>query len=456
MEIPLPHNYRPRAYQELVYRHFVPDPFRKRADVLAHRRWGKDLLALNIVVPLTQQRVGTYWHVLPYAKQARAVVWNGKDKKGRSFRSYVPRELIDHTIEQEMRVHLKNGSIYQCIGADDIDRHVGTNPVGVVLSEWSLMNPLVYDYIRPILRENDGWCLRIFTVRGENHAWKGLLRTERLMTTNPNYLAVNQTVEHTFDESGKRVISDEDIDEERASGLSERLIQQEFYNNPTVANEGAYYAHELMAARSGGRICSVPYDPKALVDTYWDIGYGDFTVIIFMQEIGKERHVIDCYANSGEEVGHYASVMEKKEYNYGRHYGPWDVEQKHLAAGGKSVWDVAKAHGIKFIVTPQPRHVTDGIEQVRNIFPSLWFDDKKCERLLDAIADYQKEPLADHLQRSGRDDDEPPAFKDKPLHSWSSHYCDALRVMAWHVKKKPSIEIQRTQNTVTEDDFQYV
>lgn len=455
MEIQLPHNYRPRTYQEGIFSHFVPDPYKKRGVVLAHRRWGKDLLCLNIAVTLSQLRVGTYWHVLPFAKQARAVVWNGKDKKGRAFRDYIPRELVDHTNEQEMRVHFKNGSIYQCIGGDDIDRHVGTNPVGVILSEWSIMDPRVDDYISPILLENDGWSLKIFTIRGKNHAWKDLKRAERLMVNNPLWIAVNQTVDHTLNEAGRRVFTEEMIQAERDSGRSEQFIRQEYYNDPEIPIEGTYYLNELMKARADGRICTVPYEPRVLVDTYWDIGFSDFTVILFVQDVGREKRLIDVYANSGEEVGHYASVMRRsdRDYNYGRHHGPWDLEIKQLAAGGKSVYDVAKINGIKFVVTPQPRHVTDGIEQVRNIFPSLWFDEKKCERLIEALSAYRKEPLAEQLQLTGSDE---VSYKDKPVHDWTSHYADATRIMAWHAKKRTTHEIPRTKNTVTEDDFQYV
>jgi hypothetical protein len=32
---------------------------------------------------------------------------------------------------------------------------MGTNPVGIIFSEYSLMNPVVWDYFRPILRENN-------------------------------------------------------------------------------------------------------------------------------------------------------------------------------------------------------------------------------------------------------------------------------------------------------------
>jgi phage terminase large subunit len=457
VEIELPFRYEPRFYQRHLWSHFVPDAFRKRGVVIAHRRWGKDLLAVNMAACLTQQRIGTYWHVLPFKTQARAVVWNGMDKTGRKFRSYFPKQLIDYTNENEMRIHLKNGSIYQCTGGDDIDRLVGTNPVGVILSEWAIMDPRVDDYLSPILSENDGWSLKITTIRGKNHAYKDLKKAEKLMLNNPLWLGVNQTVDDTFDEDGKPVFGPEKIQAERDAGRSEQLIRQEYYNDPEAPILGAYYVNELMKCKADGRICKIPYDPRLRVSTYWDLGFGDFTVILFVQTYGFEHRVIDCYANSGEVMAHYARVLQEKGYTYDEHYAPWDVEIKDLKSDGKSIYDIARGLGIKFRVTPQPRRVEDGIEQVRNMFPSLWFDGAKCERLLEALSSYCKEPLADNLQaprRDGADDDDEVMYKDKPKHNWASHYADAVRVMAWNIRKREKDD--KPLQTTAVDEFAYV
>lgn len=453
----LPYNYTPRLYQREVWNHFVPDGYRKRAAVIAHRRWGKDLLGLNIASCLSQQVLGTYWHVLPFAKQARAVVWNGIDSQNkRRFLDYFHPKLVAWKNEQEMRVHFKNGSIWMAIGGDDIDRHVGTNPIGVVLSEWALLDPRVLDYIRPILRENNGWVLTITTVRGKNHAWKHAQRAKALMngqSTNGNpayWLYVNQTVDDTKKPDGSPVFGPADIQAERDEGMSEELIRQEYYNDPEAPIQGAYYAKEITRARAEGRITNVPYDPKIPVTTAWDIGHADATVIVFAQIIGMEIRVIDCYANSGEEMAHYANVLKQKDYNYIEHIGPWDVEAAQFAAGGKSIWDVARMLGIKFRVMPQPKSVIDGIEQVRNIFPKFWFDEKKCERLLEALSAYRKEPLAEKLQQMGSDET---AYKDRPLHDWTSDYSDAVRVLAWGYRGKKRKDEKLQDRAI--DTFQY-
>ncbi|CAB4212824.1 hypothetical protein UFOVP1444_33 [uncultured Caudovirales phage] len=444
-DVELPHRFVPRPYQKLLYEHFIPEQEKKRAFVLAHRRWGKDLAALNIAIVASQLRKGTFWHLLPYAKQARAVVWNGIDTNNDiKIMDHIPAELIDRKNENDMRVHLKNGSIWQCIGGDDIDRHVGTNPIGVVLSEYAIMDPAVWAYLRPILRENKGWSLMITTVRGKNHAWQLAQKYAEMQEKNPNYLYLNQTIDDTG------ALSKADVEEERASGMSDAMIRQEYYNDPEIPLQGAYYITEITKAQKDGRITNVTYEPKATVNTAWDIGFSDFTVIIFFQIVAQEIRIIDYYSASGEEMSHYARVLKEKDYVYESHFGPWDVEIKHLAAGGKSVWDVARSLGIKFRVTPQPKSKLDGIEQVRNIFPRLWIDKTKCSRLIEALSSYRKELLPEKLQQTGVGQDML-IYKDTPLHDWTSHFADCMRVLAWNIQKSfRKVELpQRQKDTVS-------
>jgi hypothetical protein len=51
----------------------------------------------------------------------------------RKFTSYFPRDIVKRVLDQEMKIELENGSIWQLIGTDDFDRIMGTNPVGLVL-----------------------------------------------------------------------------------------------------------------------------------------------------------------------------------------------------------------------------------------------------------------------------------------------------------------------------------
>ena len=141
--ITLPYRFTPREYQYPVLRYFDEVPNRKRAYLLAHRRTGKDLLAWNILIKESQKRVGTYWHVLPLLNQARKIVWTGSTKDGIPFLDFIPPPLIASKRDDDMSIRLKNGSLIQLVGADRIDSLIGSNPVGVTLSEFAVMKPSV-------------------------------------------------------------------------------------------------------------------------------------------------------------------------------------------------------------------------------------------------------------------------------------------------------------------------
>ena len=79
--------------------------------------------------------------------QGRKVVWEGKDKGGRPFLdafgpSAEPEKCLWHRKrDDDMTLWLHGGSRYQVVGCDHIDRLLGANPVGVIISEYATQNP---------------------------------------------------------------------------------------------------------------------------------------------------------------------------------------------------------------------------------------------------------------------------------------------------------------------------
>jgi phage terminase large subunit len=453
MDLELPHLWRPREYQVGAWNHFFPNASEKRAVITAHRRWGKDLLALNLITCLAHQTMATYWHLFPFFTQGRGVIWNGIDKNnGRAFMDYIPKHLIESTHNNEMRVHFKNGSIYQIVGSDNADRLVGTNPYGIVLSEYSLCDPKTFQLLMPILRENKGWALFISTVRGKNHMYRLGKKAVQWQKDEPTrWYQTNQTINDTKREDGLPVVSMKDVEQDRREGMSEAMIQQEYFNNPDSSLEGAYYGAEMEKALADGRICSVPWEPKLIVETSWDIGVRDSTAICFFQRYGQEIRVIDYYENSGEGLKHYARVLREKEYHYGTHWAPHDIAVREFTSGASRL-EAARAMGLKFRVTQQ-HEIQDGIEQVRNILGRCYFDGSKCERLIDALRGYRKERAADELAFQSEDGIQP-IYRDEPLHDWTSHAASAFRYFAWNCKLKAIGDYPRQETAV--DDYSYV
>ncbi len=410
--ITVPHLFEPRGYQ-------IPflsamDSGIKRAVQVWHRRSGKDKTDWNYMIKEAVEKVGNYYYFLPTYKQGRMIIWDGRGKDGIKFLEHIPEELIAGVPNKsEMKIDLKNGSLIQIIGVDRFDSKMGTNPRGCVFGEYSLQNPAAWDHIRPILRENEGWAIFNFTPRGENHGYE---MYEMAMKNDKWFCELL-----TIDDTG--VLTAEDIQEERDSGMSEDMILQEFYCSFTAANDGAYFGKQMKAAGESGRIRRVDFEPNLPVDTYWDLGVNDATAIWFVQtrRSPKEIRVIDFYQNTDEGLGHYFNILQGKGlehgYVYGSHWAPHDIKVRELTSG-VSRKDTAKKMGFDFQIVPNESK-SEGIEAVRQTIPTCWFDEIKCKDGIRALKSYHK-----------KWDDIHKTFRDEPTKDWSTHAADAFRYMA--------------------------
>ena len=260
----LPHLYTAREYQQPVWNAALSQLDRvNRFLLLWHRRAGKDKTFWNIFVAKTQERPGLYLYMLPTTSQAKKVIWKGQDKEGIKFLDHIPQELIVSKHESDMSIELKNGSIIMVLGSDNYDRIVGTNPLGVAFSEYSIADPLAWDYIRPILAENGGWAMFCYTSRGKNHGYK-LYKTNK---NNKKWYVSRLDVTQTFDADGNRAISEDAIQDEIDAGMDEATVKQEFYLSFDAIGQGVIYKDELLRMKKENRICRVPIDTKIPVNT---------------------------------------------------------------------------------------------------------------------------------------------------------------------------------------------
>lgn len=416
-EIILPNEWQPRPHQLGLWEYLENGGLRGVA--VWHRRAGKDSTALNWTAVAAHQRRGTYWHMLPEQAQGRKAVWDGIDRQGRRMidQAFPPR-LRNSTNKQEMKIELRCGSIWQVVGSDNYNSLIGSNPVGIVFSEYSVADPAAWDFLRPILVENGGWALFIYTARGRNH---GAILYE-MAKKNTSWFSQILTVDDT------NIIPPSAIQEERDSGMSEDMILQEFYCSFESAIVGAYYGKQMQLAESEGRITKVPYDPAVSVETWWDLGIDDAMSIWFVQRCGKEIHLIEYYEMTGEGFPFYAKELQDRGYVYSEHRAPHDIQVRELGTG-KSRKETAAALGIKFITSPK-LPVMDGIDTIRSILGRCWFDEKKCARGIEALKQYRKDW-----------DDKNKIFKDHPKHDWASHGSDAFRTgaVARDLRVKPAL-----------------
>lgn len=409
-KITLPYNFKPRDYQRPLFEAF--DSGFKRGIALWHRRSGKDISGVNLVAKKMFERVGTYFYFFPTYQQGKKILWNGMTYGGRKFMSYFPLELVKRVDNSEMLIEMRNGSIFQIIGTDNVDSVVGTNPVGAVFSEYALQDPRAWGFIRPILAENDGWALFNFTPRGQNHGYD----IWRVAEDDPEVWFMQKlTVEDT--KAIKKGVLKQELKEIVKLYGDEALYRQEYFCDFTVPISGSYYAAAMMLAEKEKRITNVPYDANLPVDTFWDLGIGDATAIWFAQAVGKEIRLIDYYETSGEGLNHYIKLLQEKPYTYSKHYAPHDIEVRELSTG-KTRQETAQKLGINFDVAPR-LDIDEGIDAVRRLLGQCWFDKEKCDQGINALRNYRKE--FDEKNRT---------YKNRPVHDWSSHGSDAFRYLA--------------------------
>jgi phage terminase large subunit len=407
-------SYRPRPYQAIFEQAMLAG--KRRAFLLYHRRAGKDIACWNFLINCAlEDRPGLYFYVLPTYTQGKRVIWDGIDESGTKLLHFIPKDLIvGKPNSTEMKLNLINGSMIQIVGAENYDALRGTNPKGVVFSEYAMQDPRAWtEVISPILAKNDGWAVFNTTPLGKNHAFDLWQMAER----SENWFTQKLTVDDT------NLIPRSVIDTEILEGKPEEIIQQEYWCSFDRGVDGTYYGRLISKAWDDGRICSVPYDPSLDVDTSWDLGVGDSTAIWFFQQTpGGEVHFIDFYENTGEGLAHYVSVLREKDYLYGKHYLPHDVKARELGTGA-SREEMLRKLRVKPTIVPK-LSIDDGIQAVRSILPRSWFDKTKCATGINHLENYRK-AYSNKLR----------SYLDRPLHDDASNASDSLRYCSLAIAK---------------------
>ena len=419
--ITLPNSWWPRPYQRNAWRYLERGG--KRACLTWHRRAGKDDLCLHWAACAAMQRVGNYWHLLPEQEQARKSLWRAIDPHTgqRRIDAAFPHEIRRQVRENEMSIEFVNGSTWQLAGSDRFDSLVGSPPVGVTFSEWALSDPQSWSFISPILEENAGWALFAFTPRGSNHA-KRLFDFAR---SQQDWFAERLSADVTG------VFSTEQLDHIRTDlvGLhgeqeGDAIYRQEYHCSFNAAVIGSYYGSIIERLERDGQICDVPYDKATPVVTSWDLGIGDSTSIWFLQQVGKEIHVLDYYEASGADLGHYLRELMQRDYVYSHHILPHDAKARELATGASRV-EILERLGLtsgrpggNSCIAPNLR-IEDGIQAVRALLPRCWFDAERCGRGIEKLRLYR----SDYDQKHA-------VLRPRPVHDHTSHCADAFRMAA--------------------------
>jgi phage terminase large subunit len=186
--------------------------------------------------------------------------------------------------------------------------------------------------------------------------------------------------------------------------------------------QGAIYKEQLLKAEEEGRIRPVPYDPKIPVDLYLDLGFGDRVAIWAAQRTPFETRILRYFEGDHQPIGYYLREAQTWGYVLGTWYLPWDGATKSLGTG-KSIEDIIRGNGFRVHVVRR-LEVHQGINAVRTLFPSLYFDAALCADGLRYLKRYQWGPPIEVKAVNAT------VPRTQPLHDDASHPADALRTMA--------------------------
>jgi hypothetical protein len=403
-EIAIPNGFTPRKYQARAMLAF--DAGFKRGVYVWARRSGKDVTFMHQIAKMAHKRIGTYFHMLPTFTQAKRNVWDAIDDQERRILDHVfPPILRKTTNETDLKLQLKCGSVYQLIGADSYNLVVGANPIGLVMSEYALIDPRAWQIFRPILQQNGGWAAFIGTPRGYNHFHEQLEIAKR----EPDWdWSVIDAIDAGYMTQG-------DIDREIRTGMPEELARQEYLVDFSAANVGAILGSRIEHAEKDGRIAdAIEHDPNAgEVIISSDIGYRDAAAWWWWQAVPGGYNLLNYDEDTGLEAADWIERLRSHPFPIARVLLPKDAKAKTMSTR-HSVLEQFLEAGFQCTIVPLVR-IVDRINAARSVIARCRFARTRCAKGLQILRDW-----------AFKYDEERKTFSREPDHNYASHGGDAF------------------------------
>ena len=189
------------------------------------------------------------------------------------------------------------------------------------------------------------------------------------------------------------------------------------------AVEGAIYFDAMSQSIQLGRICSVPHDGNLKTHLVFDLGMADSMTIILAQKVSSEIRIIHYIEGNQRTLADYSAELKElrldgQPMNWGTVWLPHDGFHKKHQSGidDRQVmenlgWTV-DPHGVPNI------EVATGIDRAREVFPRIYFNKDRTERLVECLKRYRWNINSKTGQAT------------QPLHDEFSHGADAFRYLA--------------------------
>jgi phage terminase large subunit len=378
----------------------VLDSLQRFNVLLAHRRFGKTVLALIVLIvkafecKLNRPQLAYY---CPTYSQAKRVAWPYL----REFCAGIPGAVFN---EAELKVTLPNSATIQLGSSDNPDASRGIYLDWVVMDEPSQMPPRMWtEVLRPALSDRLGGALFIGTPAGRHGLfyesyeladgradwWRGMYKA-----------------------SSTGIVPDTEL-QSAQQAMSVAEYQQEYECSFDAAIRGAYYAEVMDKCK----ICTIAPVAGQKVHISLDLGMNDATAAWFFQTDGNRVNVFAYaeYTNMG--LPDIVNDWRSRGYVYGKVIAPHDIGVRSLSTGQTRKQTLHNL-GCDVITAPNIQ-VIDGINQTRLFLSRCSFDKEGCRDGIEALRQYR----SDWQDKKG-------VLTLKPLHDWTSHGADAMRYLA--------------------------
>lgn len=211
------------------------------------------------------------------------------------------------------------------------------------------------------------------------------------------------------------------------------LMFREHPTTPEEAFQGQVerktYGKILMALRRNGAIQPfLPYEPRVVVNTTWDLGKNDENAIWlhqYIRHLGVHRW-LQYYESHGHGLQHYVTYLKelqgKHGFIYGNHFLPHDVMVSEFTmAKGETRLDYLEELGLKgCIAVERVPHLADGIDATRRVLEISQFSEEGCREGLIHLEEYEAFEY-DEVKESAR---------DTPSRHKHSNAADAIRQLS--------------------------
>lgn len=380
------------------------------------RRAGKDYMCFHYAVQRMVEEPMNVVLIFPTAEQGFKSFWINIENDGFKTLDHIPKSMIasQTNSKDDMRITLKNGSTFYCVGATNADAMRGANAKLYILSEFVDIPAGVLGVIRPVTVANGGQIIIQSTPKQDGISGGTFKRLYDAALKNEGQFASFVKADRYLTATQLAQARQDYIDEYG----NDFLFRQEMLLDWGQSSSTSYYGHRITEMKKSKQVGVHPYNPDYPVYTAWDLGMADSTALWFWQYHGKKVRIIDAYETHDVNDEAVIKFVTSKPYTYAGHFWPHDGTKRDSDATQRI--EKAKKMGLANTFLLQRKNKEMGIKKALDILnmPTTTINEPLCSWAIEKLKLYKRKfnPYTGDYEG--------------PDHSTESHIADALRYIA--------------------------